>query len=57
MFKGSAKLQFGGDDSAIAVQEEVQAGDVMIIPAGVGHKQIEGRNGFTMVGELLPRSQ
>ena len=50
VFRGSARLQFGGDDSAIAVQEEVKAGDVMVIPAGVGHKQLEGRDGFTMVG-------
>lgn len=33
IYKGTALLQFGGDGNA-AVQERVQAGDVLIIPAG-----------------------
>ncbi len=49
VFKGSALLQFGGDDE-VAVQEELETGDVMLIPAGVAHKQVEARGGFTMVG-------
>lgn len=33
VFKGSALLQFGGDADQ-AVQESVEAGDVILIPAG-----------------------
>lgn len=49
IYKGTALLQFGGDGNA-AVQERVQAGDVLIIPAGVGHKQVQADDGFMMVG-------
>lgn len=49
---GSARVGFGGD---AGVQVEVEAGDVVIIPAGVGHKRLsERRDGFTIVGGYPP---
>ncbi|KAK9791345.1 hypothetical protein WJX73_002544 [Symbiochloris irregularis] len=49
IFRGSALLQFGGDADA-AVQEDVSAGDLIVIPAGVAHKQVEAKGNFMMVG-------
>ena len=49
---GSAEVGFGGD-SGIAVT--FRAGDVVAIPAGVGHKRLsEKRDGFTVVGGYPP---
>lgn len=47
IFKGKATLQLGGGHGKLL---DVVPGDVLIIPAGVGHKCIEHRNGFTVVG-------
>lgn len=47
VFKGSASLHLGGEKGEII---EVEAGDIIIIPAGVGHKQLQGRDDFTVVG-------
>ena len=49
---GSARVGFGGD-AGIAV--DVSAGDVVVIPAGVGHKRLsDKRDGFTIVGGYPP---
>ena len=49
---GAATIGFGGD-SGIAV--EFGEGDVVVIPAGVGHKRLsEKRGGFTVVGGYPP---
>ena len=49
---GSARIGFGGD-SGIAV--DFQEGDVVVIPAGVGHKRLsEKHGGFTVVGGYPP---
>ena len=49
---GSALVGFGGDSG---VRVEFRAGDVVVIPAGVGHRRLsEKRDGFTVVGGYPP---
>ncbi len=49
---GEADIGFGGDDGAVVT---FSAGDVVVIPAGVGHKRMGvGRGGFTVVGGYPP---
>lgn len=55
IYRGSARVRFGvSDNEAIegsgAVELDVSAGDVIVIPAGVAHRCVEDRDGFTMVG-------
>lgn len=48
---GKARLCFGGEENEGRVEPIVEAGDVVIIPAGVGHRLLEDFNGgFEMVG-------
>lgn len=49
---GSARLCFGGEDNDDRVELTVQPGDVIVVPAGVGHRLLEevGDSGFEMVG-------
>lgn len=48
---GRAKLCFGHEQNAERVEPTVQRGDVIIVPAGVGHRQLEDLDGgFEMVG-------
>lgn len=53
---GRARLCFGGEANPARVEATVQAGDVMVLPAGVAHRLLEdlsggrGRRGFEMVG-------
>jgi uncharacterized protein YjlB len=50
---GSADVGFGGDAGIVT---EFRAGDVVVIPAGVGHKRLSAkRDGFTIVGGYPPR--
>lgn len=44
---GGATLMLGGPQGQ---EIEVKAGDVLILPPGYGHKQIEKRDGFTVCG-------
>lgn len=44
---GEASLQFGGE---LGIAERVSAGDVIIIPAGVAHKNNGCTQDFTVVG-------
>ena len=53
VFQGRATIQFGGEHG---VRLEVQAGDVVVIPAGVAHKCLDARQGFCAVG-AYPRGQ
>ncbi|MEW6159171.1 MAG: cupin domain-containing protein [Verrucomicrobiota bacterium] len=45
--RGSAKVQFGGEPGVVL---KLSIGDVVIIPAGVGHKNVGASAGFTVVG-------
>lgn len=49
--RGTAKLCFGGEDNPGKVEKKVEPGDVLILPAGVGHKLLEDlTDDFEMVG-------
>jgi len=50
---GGASLTFGG---GAGVTLEMEAGDVMVIPAGVGHKNEGSGAGFSVIG-AYPRGQ
>ncbi|RYG27401.1 MAG: cupin, partial [Chitinophagaceae bacterium] len=47
IYQGSASLLFGGDHGQ---EISVSEGDVVIIPAGVGHKRISQSHDFAVVG-------
>jgi uncharacterized protein YjlB len=47
VIRGTARLQFGGPSG---IAQSVNPGDLIIIPAGVAHRLIEGDDDFTVVG-------
>jgi len=47
---GRARLCFGGELNSGRVEPVVEKGDVMVVPAGVGHRLLEDYGGFEMVG-------
>jgi uncharacterized protein YjlB len=49
--RGSATLMLGGPQGE---EIDVEAGDVMILPPGFGHRQIEARDGFQICGAYPP---
>jgi uncharacterized protein YjlB len=44
---GTATVELGGSQGE---SFEVSAGDVLVLPAGTGHRRATARNGFTVVG-------
>ncbi|SMO66919.1 cupin domain-containing protein [Gracilimonas mengyeensis] len=47
VYSGTARLQLGGENGKIV---DVAFGDVIIIPAGVGHKNLQSSADFGVVG-------
>ncbi|WP_435945433.1 cupin [Dryocola sp. BD586] len=47
VFAGSAKIQFGGETGPVV---DISRGNAVLIPAGVGHKQIDASEDFMCVG-------
>ena len=47
IYKGNAQLHMGGENGEII---DVEAGDVLVIPAGVGHKKVSASDDFAVVG-------
>jgi len=47
IFRGHATVQFGGEKGVVL---SVKKGDVVIIPSGVAHKNLEGSRDFRAVG-------
>ncbi|WP_461077290.1 cupin domain-containing protein [Spirosoma flavus] len=47
VYSGSATLQLGGEKGK---KVDVTAGDIIVIPAGVGHKKLESSPDFGVVG-------
>jgi uncharacterized protein YjlB len=50
---GSAKCCFGGEENQGRYEPVLQSGDVVVLPAGVGHRLLEDYGGFQMVGSYL----
>lgn len=51
-YSGSATIQFGGDSG---ITQDIQAGDAVVIPAGVGHKRVSSSPDFRVVGAYPPK--
>ncbi len=51
---GSAQIGLGGDNG---FQADVAAGDVCVIPAGVGHRRLDASADFQMAGGYPPGQQ
>ncbi|ROV86907.1 hypothetical protein VSDG_10102 [Cytospora chrysosperma] len=47
---GKARLCFGGENNPERVEPTVEAGDVMVLPAGMAHRLLEEFGGFEMIG-------
>jgi len=47
---GAAKLCLGGEENQDRIEPVVEKGDMIVLPAGVGHRLLEDKGGFQMVG-------
>lgn len=47
VYSGTARLHLGGEEGAVL---DVEAGDIIVIPAGVGHKNLGSSPDFGVVG-------
>ncbi|AWH84596.1 hypothetical protein HYN59_05450 [Flavobacterium album] len=47
VYKGSAQLHMGGENGQ---KLDVEAGDVLVLPAGTGHKKISASEDFAVLG-------
>ena len=56
---GRARLCFGGENNPERFEPTVQRGDLIIVPAGVGHRLLDdvGRESFKMVGSYPHQKQ
>ena len=52
--RGAARLQFGGPEGPVV---DVQAGDAVLIPAGVVHCRLDDKPGYVSVGAYPPGQQ
>lgn len=49
--EGQAKLQLGGENGK---EIDVEAGDLLILPAGTGHRKISGSENLVVIGAYPP---
>ena len=52
--RGAARLQFGGPEGPVV---DMQAGDAVLIPAGVVHVRLDDKPGYVSVGAYPPGQQ
>lgn len=63
ILSGDATLRFGGEGDAeyvvesvnsdVPIEIDISAGDVIVVPAGVAHRHVEERHGFSMLGSYV----
>lgn len=53
VYRGWVKVQFGGENG---IEQRIQSGDVVVIPAGVAHKNLSSASDLRVVG-AYPKGQ